>query len=129
MLVGGILVTLAQEEEMPRKHALPSRFVRFTADHPDVAFAYEKLGTAVHGSGPLSHRERLLVKFALSVGARLEGGAHAQVRKALEFGITGDELRHIALLAIPTIGFPPSMAAMSWIDDIDTRKPKRKARR
>ncbi|MBE0555657.1 MAG: carboxymuconolactone decarboxylase family protein [Proteobacteria bacterium] len=106
-------------------------FHQVTEQYPDVAWAHEKLGTTVHTAGPLTHRERLLVKFALAVGARLEGGAHAQVRRALESGVTGDELRHVALLAIPTIGFPPSMAAMSWIDDIDTKKPKgrRKARR
>jgi len=111
---------------MPKRTALPARFVRFTEEYPDVAFAYEKMGTAVHGAGPLTHRERLLVKVALAVGARLEGGAHAQVRKALEIGITGDELRHVSLLAIPTIGFPASMAAMSWIDDVARAKSKRK---
>lgn len=113
---------------MAKRTALPARFVRFTQEYPDVAFAYEKMGTAVHGAGPLTHKERLLAKVALAVGARLEGGVHAQVRKALEIGITGDELRHVALLAIPTIGFPASMAAMSWIDDVVTSKPSRKRR-
>jgi alkylhydroperoxidase/carboxymuconolactone decarboxylase family protein YurZ len=62
------------------------------------------------------------VKLALAVGARLEGGVHAQVRKALEAGVTPAELHHVALLAMPTIGFPASMAALSWIDDLTKRK-------
>ncbi|MEK6650850.1 MAG: carboxymuconolactone decarboxylase family protein, partial [Bacteroidota bacterium] len=60
---------------------------------------------------------------------RLEGGAHAHVPKALEVGVSPADLRHVALLAIPTIGFPASMAAMSWIDDVLTDAPKRRRRR
>lgn len=110
----------------PRK--LPKRFVQFTQHHPAVAAAYEQLGKAVQADGPLSARERAIVKFALSVGAKLEGGAHAHVRKALEAGVDARDLRHVALLAIPTIGFPSSMAAMSWVDDIVSGKPKKTRR-
>ena len=113
---------------MASSKKLPRRFTQFTQHHPDVAAAYEQLGKAVHADGPLSARERALVKFALSAGARLEGGAHAHVRKALEAGVAASDLRHVALLAIPTIGFPASMAAMSWIDDVLSGSPKRRRR-
>jgi len=43
---------------------------------------------------------------------------HSHVRKALDAGIKTDELRHVALLSLTTIGFPSMMAAMSWIDDV-----------
>jgi len=33
-------------------------------------------------------------------------------------GISPDEIRHTALLAITTAGFPTSIAAMTWIDEI-----------
>jgi 4-carboxymuconolactone decarboxylase len=36
----------------------------------------------------------------------------------LEAGCTPDELRHVGVLAIPTIGFPSTMATMSWVEDI-----------
>ena len=111
------------------RHKLPKRFVQFTKHHPAVAAAYDQLGKDVHADGPLSSRERALVKFAMSAAARLEGGAHAHVRKALEAGVSPADLRHVALLAIPTIGFPASMAAMSWIDDVLTDAPKRRRRR
>lgn len=111
---------------MPRLPKLPNRFVQFTKHHPSIASAYEQLGKAVQADGPLSARERAIVKFAISVGARLEGGAHAHVRKAFEAGVDVRDLRHVALLAIPTIGFPSSMAAMSWIDDVVEGKPKRR---
>jgi alkylhydroperoxidase/carboxymuconolactone decarboxylase family protein YurZ len=108
------------------KQAIPKRFLDFTAKYPKVAEAYEMLGKRVHQAGPLTEKERALVKLAISIGARLEGGVHAHARKALAAGASRDELYHIALLAMQTIGFPSSMAAMSWIDDVVKGKKKRK---
>lgn len=112
---------------MPPTKKLPARYVQFTKKYPDVARAYEELGAAVHSSGALGPKQRAIVKFALSTGARLQGGAHSHVRKALEAGVKPAELRHVALLAIPTIGFPAAMAAMSWIDDVVDPDSKRKS--
>ena len=100
---------------MPRP---PKRFLKFTRDYPKVAKAYETLGDEVHAAGPLDEKTRALVKLGISVGARLEGAVHSHVRKALAFGKKPDELRHVALLSLPTIGLPSMMAALSWIDDV-----------
>lgn len=108
---------------------IPKRFMRFQEDYPAIAEAYERLGDAIHGNGPLSKKERALVKFAISVGARLEGGAHSHIRKALAAGVKPEELHHVALLAMQTIGFPSSMAAMSWIEDIVKPRKKNKKTR
>lgn len=97
---------------------IPKRFLQFVENFPDVAKAYEELGNAVHTAGPLDAKTRALVKLAISVGARLEGAVHSHVRKALEAGCTPEEIRHVALLSLPTIGLPSMMAALSWIDDI-----------
>lgn len=98
--------------------ALPKRFKIFTENYPDVADAYEALGTAVHKAGPLDEKTRALIKLAISTGARLEGAVHSHTRKALKAGVTADELRHAVMLALPTIGLPSTMAALSWVDDI-----------
>lgn len=95
----------------------PKRFQQFSADYPEVASAYETLGNAVHGSGPLDAKTRALVKIGISTGAGLEGAMHSHVRKALAAGATPEEIRHAALLALPTIGLPPMMSAMSWVED------------
>jgi len=99
---------------------IPKRFKKFTEDHPDVAKAYEKMGDAVHAAGPLDEKTRALIKLAISTGARLEGAVHSHARKAIATGCSTDELRHVALLSLPTIGLPSMMAALSWIDDIIT---------
>ncbi|MCQ3980271.1 MAG: carboxymuconolactone decarboxylase family protein, partial [Anaerolineae bacterium] len=75
-------------------------------------------GAAVHAAGPLDEKSRALVKLALAVGAQREGAAHAHVRKLVELGVSADEIRQVALLAIPTLGFPTTMAALTWIEDI-----------
>lgn len=97
---------------------LPKKFTRFNDDYPQVANAYSNLGDAVHSAGPLDNKTRTLIKLALSAGARMEGAVHSQTRKALEAGITKEEIRHTILLALPTLGLPNMMASMTWVDDI-----------
>lgn len=97
---------------------IPRRFEQFTDAYPEIARAYEQLGTACHLAGPLPKKERALIKLAIAIGAWLEGAVHSHVRKALEAGASPEEIRHTALLALPTIGFPSTMAVLTWIDDI-----------
>jgi len=97
---------------------IPKRFVQFTNEYPEIARAYEQLGAACHLAGPLPKKERALIKLGISVGAWLEGAVHSHVRKALEAGASAQEIRHTALLALPTIGFPSTMAVLTWIDDV-----------
>ena len=99
----------------------PRPFVSFSADHPEVARAYEQLGDAVRAAGPLSERDVALVKLALSIGARMEGAAHAHARKALAAGLDPAVLEHVAILSCPTIGFPAMMMALGWVRDVVAR--------
>jgi alkylhydroperoxidase/carboxymuconolactone decarboxylase family protein YurZ len=96
----------------------PKKYLKFHEDFPASAEAYEKLGNAVHSEGPLDDKTRALIKLAVSTGARLEGAVHSHARKALNTGCRPEEMRHVALLSLPTIGLPSMMAALSWIDDI-----------
>ncbi len=97
---------------------LPTHFMAFTSKYPDIAKAYYDLGEAVHQAGPLDEKTRALVKCALAGAARLEGGFHAQVRKAKQLGISIAEVQHVALLALPTLGFPHTITLLSWINDV-----------
>ncbi len=104
--------------------AIPKRFQKFTEDYPYVASAYEALGSAVHNAGPLDEKTRSLIKLAISTGAGLQGAVHSHVRKALKAGASIEEMRQTVLLALPTIGLPSMMAALSWLDDIIENKEK-----
>ena len=98
--------------------SIPRPFLKFESDYPDVAKAYSELGDAVHASGPLDAKTRALIKLAVSSGARMEGAVHSHTRKAQAAGATPEEIRQVALLTIPTVGFPNMMASLSWMNDI-----------
>lgn len=97
---------------------IPKPYQRMHQTYPELMQAYEAFGKATREAGPLSDREVALVKLAISVGAGLEGGAHSHARKALQAGCCPDDLRHLAVLAAPTIGFPTMMRARSWVEDV-----------
>jgi alkylhydroperoxidase/carboxymuconolactone decarboxylase family protein YurZ len=42
----------------------------------------------------------------------------SNVRKALAAGATAEEVRHVALLAITTCGFPQAIAGIGWVDEV-----------
>lgn len=96
----------------------PKRYQKFLTEYPKVSKAYEEMNQKVHEAGPLDAKTRSLIKLALSSGSRFEGSVHAHTRKALEAGATPEEIRHTVMLALPTVGLPTTMAAMSWVDDI-----------
>jgi 4-carboxymuconolactone decarboxylase len=97
---------------------LPTRYTAFMKDYPKIGEAYHELGNAVSEAGPLDAKTRSLVKLGLSIGAGLEGSTHSQARKAMDAGATPDELRHAALQALTTIGFPNMMRGLAWVEDV-----------
>jgi AhpD family alkylhydroperoxidase len=101
---------------------LPKRFEKFQKEFPEVSNAYELLGKAVHNAGPLDEKTRALIKLAISTGARLEGAVHSHTKKALDTGCSKEEIKQTIILALPTIGLPSTMAAMSWVEDILEKK-------
>ncbi len=101
---------------------LPARAAKFAEEKPDIWKAYQDLGKACSEAGPLNGRERRLVKIALAVGGGSEGAVHSHARRAGEEGLSPEELRHVAALAITTLGFPRAIAALTWIDDIVSRR-------
>ena len=97
---------------------IPKPYRQMHQRYPEYMQAYEAFGEAARQAGPLSPREIALVKLAISIGAGLEGAAHSHCRKAIEAGCSADDLRHVALLSAPTIGFPPMMRARGWVEDV-----------
>jgi len=93
---------------------------------PDIWESYAALGERCAEAGPLDIKMRHLVKVALAAGAGSEGAVHSHVRRGLAEGLTKEEIRHVALLAIPTLGLPGAVRAMTWMDDILESPPKRR---
>ena len=101
----------------------PRAYRRFAKEHPAVIASYESLADAIRAAGPLDPKTAALVKLALARAANLEGRAHSAVRKALDAGCTREEVLHVALLGLTTMGFPAMMRARSWVLDVLDGKP------
>ena len=103
---------------------LSSRARDIADQYPDIWQKYQQLGKACTESGPLDGKTQRLIKLALAIGAGSEGAVHSHVRRALDQGISADDLRHVATLAIPTLGFSKGVAALTWMDDLLTEEAK-----
>lgn len=97
---------------------LPKAAGKLAEMHPKIWELYTALAKECSTSGPLSERERRLVKLALAVGNGSEGAVHSHTRRGLAEGLPPEDIGHVALLAITTLGFPKAVAALTWIEDL-----------
>ena len=107
---------------------LPKAYEKFKKAYPKIWRDYDQLGASVHDGGPLDKKNRELLKLAMAIGARLEGAVHSHTRRALEAGATADEIYHVVLLGVTTLGFPHTVAAMTWVED-DLKSSERRTRK
>ena len=97
---------------------LPRLYQEFGPRFPAVADAYDALAQSCHEWGPLDTKARRLVKLGIAVGMNSEGAVRSHARRALDEGVSSDEVRHAVLMALTTAGFPSMMAAMKWVDGV-----------
>jgi alkylhydroperoxidase/carboxymuconolactone decarboxylase family protein YurZ len=98
--------------------ALPGVAGRVADEQPELWVAFQALGAASAGAGPLDEPSRRLVGLALAIGAGSEGATHSHARRGLAEGLSPDQLDHVAFLAVTTLGWPQAMRGLSWIRDI-----------
>jgi alkylhydroperoxidase/carboxymuconolactone decarboxylase family protein YurZ len=97
---------------------LPEIYKEFKQRFPEVAKAYDALADSCHKWGSLDGKTRRLVKLGIAVGLSSEGAVKSHARRALQDGVSPDELRHVALMAFTTAGFPTMIAAVKWIEEV-----------
>jgi 4-carboxymuconolactone decarboxylase len=97
---------------------LPGRYEQFRKQFPAVSRAYDDLSRRAAQAGPLEEKVVQLIKLAMSVASGNEGAVHSHARRALEAGASSEELRHVGLLSLTTLGFPRMMMGLAWIDDV-----------
>jgi alkylhydroperoxidase/carboxymuconolactone decarboxylase family protein YurZ len=106
-----------KSETASRGEKKPGSWRRFEERFPAVASAYDELRQVCDAAGPLDDRGTALVKLAISVGAASDRTVHIHAKKALRAGVQPDTLRHVAMIAMPTIGLPRTLDALKWIDE------------
>lgn len=100
------------------KNDLPHHFASVQDRFPTMMEALEELGKAARQQGPLDDKTAHLIQLAAAAAIQSEGAVHSHVRRAFAAGAKPDEIYHVIVLLVSTIGFPKVAAALSWIDDL-----------
>ncbi len=104
---------------MSKKKNKPGKIYQILEkSYPKVFEGVESLGKAVRGAGPLDEKTGQLIQLAAAAATGSEGAVHSHIRRASKAGASAEEIQHTLLLLISTIGFPQTMAALSWSRDI-----------
>ena len=106
---------------------LPEVYQQFSSRFPAVKEAFDSLGAAEHDAGPLGEKERRLVKLGIAVGAESEGAVRSHVRKLLGVRASQEEILHAIVLALTTVGFPATNAALGWAEEVLAEEAPRSA--
>ena len=107
----------------------PKTYNEFVSRFPSLGKSWELMHEAGEEAGPLTERERQLIKLGISIGALREGAVHSAVRKARASGIKREEIEQVAAISATTIGLPSAVAAWTWVREAGPEKPKRKSGR
>jgi alkylhydroperoxidase/carboxymuconolactone decarboxylase family protein YurZ len=97
---------------------LPDVYVDFMKRYPDIGKTYASLDNSCHEAGPLDQKTRRLIKLGIAIGINSEGSVRSHARRALEEGISPEEIRQVVLLAFTTVGFPTMIAAYKWVEEV-----------
>jgi 4-carboxymuconolactone decarboxylase len=101
---------------------LPEVYKEFIKQYPEINKSYDSLANICHKSGPLDNKTRRLVKLGIAIGMNSEGAVRSHARRALEDGVSPEELRHTVVLSFTTTGFPQMIAAYGWVEEVISQK-------
>lgn len=96
---------------------LPGTYKQFVTRFPDIGRAHDLSQKAAEEAGPLDAKTLFLIKMGIAIGAGLESGVKAHVRRAMQAGATEQEVEQAIVTAMNTVGFPRTVAAWSWAQE------------
>jgi 4-carboxymuconolactone decarboxylase len=97
---------------------LPGIYLHFEDAYADVHAAHQELARRCYDAGPIDERTARLVKLGIAIGAQADGSVRSHARRARSEGHSAEEIRHVAVLALTTIGFPGMAAGLEWIEEV-----------
>ncbi|GAB4471296.1 MAG: carboxymuconolactone decarboxylase family protein [Anaerolineales bacterium] len=93
---------------------LPKPYQHFGKQYAEIYQAYEGLGETIAKVSVLEQKTRELIKLGMAAASKSESAVQSHTHRALEAGATAQEIEHAILLGITTLGFPTTMAALTW---------------
>ncbi|MHA2070102.1 MAG: carboxymuconolactone decarboxylase family protein [Candidatus Thorarchaeota archaeon] len=97
---------------------LPEIYEDFRKRFPELSREHDALAQRCHEWGPLDAKTRRLIKLGIAIGLSSDGAVRSNARRALNEGISPDELMHATLMALTTAGYPAMIAAMKWVEEV-----------
>jgi alkylhydroperoxidase/carboxymuconolactone decarboxylase family protein YurZ len=64
------------------------------------------------------------VKLGITVGAESEREVHSHVRKLLRVRASQEKIQHTIVLALTTIGFTATKAALRWVEEVPAEEAR-----
>jgi alkylhydroperoxidase/carboxymuconolactone decarboxylase family protein YurZ len=104
---------------------LPDVLAEFAGECPQVWTAYNRMGNAIAEARPLDEKTQRLAKLAIAIGSGRQGAVNSHTRRALAAGCTPEEVLHVGIFAITTIGWPGAFAAICWMKETLARQKER----
>ncbi len=104
---------------------LPEVYKDFFKRYPGIGKAIDEVAQICQTSGPLEKETIELVKLGIAIGLNSEGAVRSHTRRALKVGISADKVRQVVLLAFTTAGFPHSIAAYKWSEEVLAKNVKK----
>ncbi len=114
---------MARKNQPNANVQLPGAALHMAREHPKLWEAFQQLGEEASRAGPLDGRTRRLIHLALAIAASSEGATHSHARRASSEGITPEELEHVAVLAITTVGWSQAIKGLTWVRDVTRAQP------
>jgi len=110
------------------KTVFPKHYEKNKKNYPAYFEAVEKLGETLREISPLPEKTMCLINLAAAAAIQSEGAVHSHTRRAVAAGLSSEEISHSLLLLTSTLGFPRTMAALSWATDIlsETKEKNKK---
>ena len=100
-----------------KKSKAPKAYQEFITRYPELGEAWQLMSRAGKGCEELELKTQLLMKLGIAVGAQRPGSVSSAVRKALDAGVSVNEIEQVVALAASTIGLPASVASYGWISE------------
>ena len=96
----------------------PGAYMDFKEKFPKVTEANDVLVDRCSKEGPLEKKSQWLIKLGISIGIHSESAVRQYARQALKEKTSEAELRQAVLMAATIAGFPATLAAMNWVEEV-----------
>jgi AhpD family alkylhydroperoxidase len=127
--VGGIkklAINLNKRRVPMSEQKIPSRhYHKLNELFPEAMSALENLGSTIRRAGPIDEKTIDLIQLAAAAAVQSEGSVHSHTRRALQAGVTKEEIYHTLILLISILGFPRVSAAISWSRDVIDKEDRK----